>query len=248
MELNIKNFITTIKKSTINHMNDYCQFQFKDNKISWSLINQEQNIISRGNIENNIISGINEDLEINMSTPEINVIPYLQMFQNECVDVKYTKLRAQIASVLKLKDDDITATINLSEPVISRYFSKTANNLNVAFKTEIDASFKSSFDKIKKIAARTNKIYLISENGCFFIESGDRSIKYVNSVRVEIQNAEKASQSFVSQYIYKNVQALFSVLSDDTTYFLELLTNGKAYISYIYSDNKSEEYYIMPQL
>lgn len=245
MELNIKNFTVVMKKATVNHMNDYCQLTFENNKIKCSLINQEQNLISRLNIDDDIFDELDESLELNMSIPEVNIIPYLQLFDSETVDVEYTKMRNNIVSVLKLKEGDIQTKINLSEPVISRYFSKNPSSLKSAFKIEVDSVFKESFDKIKKIASRTNKIYFVSEKNRFYLESGDRSVPYINSVRVDM-NAD-CSSDFASQYQYKNVHSLLSVLSEEKDYYLELLTNGKANISYIYDEDKTEEYYILPQ-
>lgn len=245
MELDIKNFIVAMKKATVNHINDYCQLLFENDKVKCSLINQEQNLISKLNIDNDIFDDLDESLELNMSIPEVNIIPYLQLFESETVDVTYTKMRNNIVNVLNLKDGDIQTKINLSEPVISRYFSKNPSSLKSAFKIEIDSVFKDSFDKIKKIAVRTNKIYFVSENNKFYLESGDKSVPYINSVRVDM-NAE-CNDNFISQYQYKNVHSLLSILSNEKTYYLELLTNGKANISYIYDDEKTEEYYILPQ-
>jgi len=91
-------------------------------------------------------------------------------------------------------------------------------------------------------AGKGNPIF---EDVSFYLESGDRSVPYINSVRVDMNS--DCSSDFASQYQYKNVHSLLSVLSEEKDYYLELLTNGKANISYIYDEDKTEEYYILPQ-
>lgn len=245
MRLNIENLIDIIKKTTTNNLGDYTQLSFDNNRIKCSIINQEKNIITKLNIENNVIEDLDEDIELNFISPEVNLIPYLRIFENNIIDLKYTKLRTNIVGVFNLSDGKLKTRISLSEPIISRYFTKSPNNLNEIHSFDIDSAFLSAFDKLKKISAKTDKLYLSSKNKIFSIETGDKSIAYTNEVLIEICKCD--AEDFCGLYIFKNIQALISILSKDIKYKASLLSGGKdKHVLYIKSEDGSEEYFALP--
>lgn len=254
MYLNINNFIEIIRKTTVNYIGDYTQIVFDNttNKINCSIINQDKTIISKLNIDNNIIEGLDKTVEFNMVSPEINMIPYLQLFDEDIVELKYIETKSSIIGKIILKSNDLETNVNLSEPIITRYFSKNLKDISVKYSLAIDDKFISAFDKIKKIASRNNSLYFTCENNTFKLETGNKKEKYINSVSIDI-NKDLDLKDFTCKYIYKNIQGLFSILSSDTKYNLDILetfTNKKEsrYLLYLYDLDKSEEYYALPQV
>lgn len=247
MRLNIENLINVIKKTTTNNIGDYSQLCIENNKITCSIINQEKTIITKLNIKNNIIEDLDEDIELNFISPEINLIPYLKIFENDVINLKYTKLRTNIVGVFNLSDGKLKTKISLAEPIINRYFSKSAEGLKEVYSFKIDDDFISAFDKIKKISAKTDKIYFISKDGTFSIETGDKSTPYTNEVSIEVYN--NLDNDFMGQYSFKNLQSLLSILSSDIDYNVYILANpkGKCILN-IKSKNNEEEYFIFPVL
>lgn len=249
MKINIAEFIKIIKKLTVNYTNDYCQFVISQNSIKGSILNDSGNVISKINIKNDLIDIVENEVEFNIFNSETTIIPYLQLFESETVDLKIEILRHNLVKNLILNDkiSKVKTKLNLCEPLVKRYFAKEglSNQLSFACDFILTENFIDCYNKIKKIAQKNDKIYIVSEQNQLFLESGDRSTPHINSAKIEIDN--KANEDFVLCFIFQNFSALLSILEfTNKTYSLKIMCKKEKDmgILYISDEDKTEEFYI----
>lgn len=250
MKINIDNFIELIKKATINYSIDYCQLTVSKEKINCSIKNNLSSIIVKLDVKNNVFSDVTEDFILNIIDAGQTIVPYLQLFDKKKeVEVKYTFIRDNHIKNFDLKQDKLKSRLNFAEPIITRLFSGTLNigDAKEIFSITIDEDFIDNYEKLKKIAVRTGKIYFSVKDKILSFIAGDTSLSHLNSFSVEIE--EKNFEDIEICFDFKYYMNVISILNLDENLFdivllVKTKNNSPFGILDIVSKDKSEEYFI----
>ena len=255
MKINVKKFSEVLKKATLFYLCDFTQLVLSKDKINCGITNQNKTFIIKLNLDNDIFIDFDKDkIELNIIDPGQTIIPYIQLFDKEIVDSKYTILRDDIIQNIKLSDKETKTSmkLNFAEPMITRiYKSSIKDDTQYLYEQDIDENFIDIYEKIKKISSRTNKIYFQVEKNKIYIEAGDKSVEFTNSVKIELNDVKgddtniffdfKTFASALSVLDYGNKKYKFKLAVKNKKIGNEIKAVG---IFYILSDDKSEEYFI----
>ena len=85
MKINIANLETVLRKSTVNFGIETLQLRFS-NKIECDMRSNDGNTISILGVENNVFD-TDEEIVFNFSDVSQNVMPFLQLFDNDEIEV-----------------------------------------------------------------------------------------------------------------------------------------------------------------
>jgi len=185
MKINIENFKKVLKKATINNIISTVQLKFGGGKITSSMISSNTNAISILNIDNNVLD-TNDEVDFNFLEPVQEVTPYLNIFDNNEVDIKLLKNK------IVLNDDNQQSRINFCSPLIVTLFGKTdvKQDANWFFEADIDEDFIRAYDKIKKIGAKFGRVYFNISDGKFIIETADKTNEFSNGLKIILRDAK----------------------------------------------------------
>ena len=239
MKINIEEFKTVLKKATINNIIKTVQLKFSDGKIKSSMISDDNSSISILNIDNNVLNTTDE-VDFNFSEPAQEVIPYLNIFDNNEVEIKLYKNK------ILLKDTNQQTNINFCSPMITTLFGKTdvKKDANWFFETEIDEDFIKAFNKIKKIGPKFRRVYFEIKNEKFIIETTDKTNEFSNGLKFYLADAKKIKNICLC-FTYNDIASVMSVINDDFEKFKIKFTYNEVQelgLLYIYSLNNFEKY------
>jgi len=239
MKINIEEFKTVLKKATINNIIKTVQLKFIDGKITSSMISNDNSSISILNVDNNVLNTTDE-LDFNFSEPAQEVIPYLNIFDNNEVEIKLYKNK------IVLKDINQQTNISFCSPMIITLFGKTdvKKDANWFFETKIDKDFINAFNKIKKIGPKFGRVYFEINNGKFIIETTDKTNEFSNGLKFELANAKKINDICLC-FNYNDITSVMNVINNEDNKFKIKFTYNEEQelgLLYIYSINKFEKY------
>lgn len=256
MKINIVKLQDIIKKSTINYINNFCQLNIDKQSIKCSLNTTEKTALSILNVKNDIILDMKDDEEWiwNWAEPNTEVIPYMQLFDNEIIDFEFKNNNSSHGDVcLYLKDKQLKTKINFSQPIYSNIYQNKNTSEHPYFTSVlIDDSFLLKYNKVKKIANRTEKLYFSIDNDVLFVESGDKTNKFSNSVKIELDEITNKQpehpSSFSLAFNCRNFMSLMSVIDVDIldyTLSFSFSASKKLGALKLESSDKSEKFFLM---
>lgn len=239
MKINIEEFKSVLKKATINNIISTVQLKFGDGKIKSSMISSDNNAISILNIDNNVLD-TNDEVDFNFLEPSQEVIPYLNIFDNNEIDIKIQKNK------IILKDTNQQSKINFCSPIIVTLFGKTDVKKDAYwfFETDIGEDFIKAYDKIKKIGSKFGRVYFEITNNKFVIETADKTNEFSNGLRI-ILNDAKDIDNISLCFTYVDLTNIMKVITEsDKEFKIKFTYNEKQELGllYIYSIDQSEKY------
>lgn len=236
MKINIEEFKEVLKKSTINNIIKTVQLKFGDGKISSQMISDDNSAISILDIDNNVLS-TSDEVDFNFSEPAQEVIPYLNIFDNNEVEIKIQKNK------IVLKDTNQQTNISFCSPIIVTLFGKTdvKKDADWFFETEIDENFVSAFNKIKKIGPKFGRVYFEINNGKFIIETTDKTNDFSNGLKFDLANA-KGINDIILCFTYNDIASVMNVIGEDFKIKFTYNEEQELGLLYIYSLDNSEKY------
>jgi len=239
MKINIKEFITVLKKATINNIIKTVQLKFSDGKITSSMISNDNGSISILNIDNNVLN-TNDEVDFNFSEPAQEVKPYLDIFDNDEVEIKLYKNK------ILLRDINQQTNINFCSPMIITLFGKqdVKQDANWFFETKINEDFIKAFNKIKKIGPKFGRVYFEIDNGKFIIETTDKTNEFSNGLKFTLADAKKIDNICLC-FTYNDIASVMNVINDEFEKFKIKFTYNEEQelgLLYIYSLDGSEKY------
>jgi hypothetical protein len=240
VRINIENFKELIKKSTVNFSIETLQLKFGGGKIKSNMISSDGNTISIINVDNNVID-TNDEIDFNFSDPSQSVIPYLNLFDNETVNVRLYENR------ITLVDGQQRSNIGFCSPLIINLLGTNSiqENIDWFFNMEIDENFKNIFKKIRKIGARFGKVYFDVKDGKIYIETSDKTNQYSNGLKFELSNCEK--DDLTLSFDYKNMVNLINVIGERNNFTLNLTYKEEQELGMLYTklNDNSEKYCLL---
>lgn len=243
MKINIKNLTDFIKKSTLNHTIDSIQITFNEKTAIAKMVTPARNAVTILNVENNILWDIpKKDVVVfNFSEPNTNLIPFLNLIEDEFVDVKVSDNK------ITLKQGNLKSNIHFCSSIAVSTFDADGpkQNLEYFYTFELSDDFVKDFQKIKKIGNRFGKVYFTVEDNKFYIETGDKTSSAENNLRFEL--ADVKCDDLTLLFDYKNVVNLFSVIDSNSEYKISFsyVKEQKLGMLFLERNDSSEKYYLM---
>lgn len=206
MRINISNFKDVVTKATLNFSIETLQLRFSD-RIRSDSINGNGTSISILNIENNVLD-TNEELKFNFGDPSNNLIPFIDLFDNEEVELSLTDL------FMKFKDGEQMTKVGFcSETAVKRLGTEDVKEVEWFYTMPIDQNLIDQFDKIKRIGSRFGKVYFSIDNNRLFLETTDKTNRYSNGVKFKLADIEIQDLSLA--YVYNDVVNFFHCIQMD---------------------------------
>jgi len=227
-----------LKKATINFSINNVNVKFENGKIKSRMISSNDGSIAILNIDNNVVD-TNDEIEFNFSEPSNNVVPFLNLFDSEEVNTEIYENR------IVLKDGRQKTTLNFCSPTIVSQFGSEAIRSDVEWfhEQEVDDNFMVSFNKIKKIGTRFQKIYFEVKENELFIETSDKLNEFSNGLRFSL--GELKHDNLTLSFDYKDVVNIMTVINDNYENFTIKLAYREEQdlgIMFIKSIDDSEQY------
>ena len=239
MKINIDNFKEVLKKATINNIISTVQLKFIGGKITSSMISNDNNAISILNIDNDVLD-TNDEVDFNFLEPAQEVTPYLNIFDNNEVNIKIQKNK------IVLNDKNQQSRINFCSPIIVTLFGKTdvKKDAHWFFETDIDEEFIKAYNKIKKIGSKFGRVYFDISNGKFIIETADKTNEFSNGLKIVLSDAKDVKDRNLC-FLYTDLTSIMKVITESNKDFkIKFTYNEKQELGllYVYSKDDSEKY------
>jgi hypothetical protein len=237
LKLNVENFKEIIKRGTLNYIIESIGIKVSPERVKTNMISSDRNVVLFINKPNDIIEGITDEVALNFTEPNNKVKPYLDVLDENLVPLTISDSRIRINKEL---------TINFDDESVINVFGKDNPKSEFEFFHEfsIDESFMVSFDKIKKIGRKFEKIYFTIEDKKLYIETTDKTNAYSNGVKLFICNVEYENMSLC--FKYKNFIGLMKLIStDDFSIKFSYTKASKLGLIAIFNKDESERYFLM---
>jgi len=238
MKVNVTNFKKALQKATLNFSMDSVQLNVDKERVKSNMISGQRDAIVFLDIENDIFS-IVENVELNFTDPSQQLVPFLNLIDEEEVDVVFNTEK------MVLKSGKQKSNIHFCSPTVVSIFTSKPQEVSNFLEMDIDESFKTVFSKIKKIGSRFDDIYFNLQDGIFSIESTDKSNMFSNGLKFDlIEDVDYIDLTMC--FSYKNVVNLMAILNGE---------NFKMKFAYkkeqemgmltVEDESKSERYYLL---
>jgi hypothetical protein len=181
---------------------------------------------------------------LNFSEPSISVMPYLALIEgDEEADIRIFDEKIAITS------GNQKSNIFFCSPNVVTVFSATAPRESVKYFVSFDlnSSFISDFNKIKKIGMRFGKIYFTVINKIFSMETTDKQNPYSNTLKFDLLQDIKEDDLNLC-FDYRNFVNLMSVIEDDFDNFrtnFAFVRQQELGMVFVEKKDGTEKYYLM---
>jgi hypothetical protein len=183
-----------------------------------------------------------DEVEFNILDPITSIRPILELINDDEIDVIVSDEK------ITFKKDKFRSSIFFCDPHMVNEIRRKMKDIDVNHSSKIDEEFIGSINKIIKtcIKLRFKSIYIGVEEGMLFIETTDRTNKFANKLRYELQKS--ASSDFVMCFSNSVITNLVKVMSDEYEKFnidLSYLENEEVGRLVSYKDDGTESYYLL---
>jgi hypothetical protein len=239
MILNVDKFKRLVQKATVNFSIESLQLNLDEVGVKSNMISSASDVVAILRVANDVLPEVKGELQFNFNDPVQDLMPYLNLIDGETV----IKVSEEKISLLTGKQ---SSNVFFCAPQIVSVFShnEPKANFSVFHKTAVDQDFEKSFDKIKKIGGRFNKVYFGVEKGHFYIETSDKTNSFSNSFRVNLDQIKYNDMSMC--FDYKNIVNLMSVIAGEE-FSMEFFYVKEHKLGMLKASNEdnSESYYLM---
>jgi hypothetical protein len=242
MILNVQEFKTVLSKATVNYSIESVQLNVDKDKIESKMIAATSDIIAILNIKNDVFPEIRGPQDLNFNDPAQELLPYLNLIDdsNEKTSTKITEEKMAIHTGRQ------TSSIFFCAPQIVSTFGHAAPKtaFPVFHSLTLNGEFFAIFNKIKKIGSRFGKIYFGVDKGNFYIETADKTNKFSNGFRVDLDDIKYQDMSMC--FDYRNMVNLMSVVEgEDFTIEYFYVADKNLGMLRVFNKDNSENYYAM---
>jgi hypothetical protein len=243
MQVNISNFKDLLKKCTLNYMIQSVQLNFENNKVKSKMVDPSQNAVLIINRDNDIIPELN-DVIFNFIEPRLNVTSYLELFDNEQVEIgindnKLSLIQGKQNADIYFCSDNFVSTFGGNDTIDIDYF----------YTMEIDPVMVNMLNKIKKIGGKFGKVYFSVDKNKFYMEAVDKSNRFSNGMKFELDKVEISDLECF--YDFKFFNAILTVINEDIEDFkinFAYIPDREAGMILFEKNDKSEKYYLMSRI
>lgn len=214
MKIKINALKDVMRKATLNYIIPSFQLKFKNKKMISNMVSSSMDAVVMLTLNNDVIDILpSEELDFNFSEPNSNVKPYLDLVDEDMADIIISEDNIKITTDKKQKlvfhfaSPDFVSSYNGDQPPIDKWF----------FDQKLDDDLMVKFNKIKKIAGKFGKIYLICEDKKLYLEATDRQNKFANSMKYELGPVNE--KDFELCFNFNNINALLTLIKNNYTDF-----------------------------
>jgi hypothetical protein len=204
------------------------------------------NCISILNVENDILDVNTEEFIFNFSDVAQNVIPFIQLFDEEEVEIELTEGARGLGYMVLIQGNQRTRISHCFPNIPKRLGTKDVKqDVDWFFNFDIDEEFMSKFEKIKKIGARFGNVYLDVHENEVFLETADKNNTYSNGLKFKLDDIEKDDLTLC--FSYKDMVNLFNVLDIDKKFNAKFTydVHNELGMIYVFSEDNSEKYCLL---
>jgi hypothetical protein len=235
-----------LKKATLNYCINNVQIKLTKDKVVSKMISSASDVITILNMNNEIIPSMKatDNLVLNFDEPNANIVPYLNLIDdNE-------------ETTINIKDEKITlvqgklkSNIFFCSPQVVNVFEADAPRADIEYFHEMsfDDDFIKDFGQIKKIGSKFNKVYFGVADKMLYIETSDKQNRFSNGLRIDLCEVDDY-QDMSMCFDFKNVVNLMSVLNGASSEFMcrfAYVAEQELGMLSIVNDDGSEKYYLM---
>ena len=243
MEINVNNLQNVIKKATLNYVIPSVNINVTDTKVVSKMRSVGNSVVVCLNLDNDVVEGLPDSLEMNFSEPNMNVKPYLNLIDNDVVNLNVTD------AGITLKDGRHKTDLFYCMPSTVTTFTGDTPNSESFLSIDLTEDIKNYFDKIRKISGKFEVVYFTVKDKKFIVETTDRSNRFVNGISFELANVDFKDPDICIDY--KNFNALLQVIDDNFTNFRASFTwieeQEIGMVSFERNDDK-ERYYLLQKM
>lgn len=207
--LNVKEMKEILHKGTFNYSIDQIKIRFTKDVAKSSVMGT--NIISLVNKENDILTNLSDqdEVEFNIMDPMTNIRPILELVKDDSINIEVSDEK------IALKKGRFRSNIHFCDPHIIQEMNRKPKDININHTMQLNDENMESVDKIIKtcIKLRFKKIYFGVEKGILFIETTDRTNKFSNKLKYELEKS--GSSDFVMCFDNKLISNLVKVMGSD---------------------------------
>ena len=247
-KMNMWNFKKVLKKTSINYLIPGVNLEFNGDKIISSSISKDNNTIAFLKLPNSVLSGTDEQFEFNFSDISNNLKPYVDLINDETVNVKIEDSKISLKDSQKKKFNIFFCTKDFTS-----HFSgeDPTDKIDFFYDNKISEELVEKLNEIKKVALRFGKIYFVVEDGKLFLESTDKTNSFCNSVRVEVDKIKDKDMNVSICFDFKNLSYVLSTIDDNIENFrlkCAYIEQSEAGMILFENTDKSEKYFITSKI
>ena len=214
--LNVKNFEKLLKKVTVDNVLPYCQLNFKDSRISTSMIAKSRDVVIQHNLINNIIGGLsaNDELSLPFDDPQLRIIPQLKALTS--VDIEEAEIELSDERIKILAGQWGGGIINFCDEdgLANAIMRKAPRELPYFHSIIVTPEMHFGFNPIKVIAPRYGKIYFTVESGQLFLETSDKTNTLSDGYKLPLANGLSQKDVTIC-FAFNNFAAVMNVMAAD---------------------------------
>ncbi len=208
------------------------------------MIDSTQNAVILLNVENNVVPGL-KDVDFNFMDPNVNVKSYLDLFDSEEVDLSLSD------SKMTLKQNNQNADLYFCVEDFVSVFGGDDSGIKTDYfyQTTIDDTMTGMLNKVRKIGGKFGKVYFSVEKGKFYMEAVDKSNRFSNGLKFELDRLKV--DELETYYDFKYFNAILMVISDNITDFTMKFAykeDQEAGMILFENSTGSEKYYLMSKI
>lgn len=199
------------------------------------MISEDSSAVLMLNVDNDIITQA-DYIDLYFSNVSKNIKPYVDLFSSEEVDLEVKE------NFVKLKDEEQVSKLHFCSPGTVRSFDgERPSDELFSFEKDLVDIFP-LFQKIKKVANRFNKLYILGEDGKLSFEATDKQIPTSNSVKIDIGNSEK---DIDVKFNFKYINSLLSMIEpEDYKFKFGFIEEREVGVILFENTDQSESYFI----
>jgi len=244
MKINLVNLENVLKKATLNFSIETLQLRLSDS-LQADMRSNDGNSIALLNVANDILD-TDEEIAFNFADVSQNVMPFIQLFDNEEIDLDLYEGSAGAGHMI-LIDGRQKSRISFCFPTVPKRLGTddVKQDVDWFFEFEVDEEFMSKFEKIKKIGARFGKVYLEIKDNQIFLETADKSNQHSNGLKFHLEDLEKEDLSLC--FSYKDMVNLMNVLDIEKGFKAKFTydVDNELGMIYVYANDNSEKYCLL---
>jgi len=242
MNINTAELKSILKKATLNYVIDSVQLNFTKDFISSKMISSSSDAISILNVTKTVLPTMakKDTLTFNFLETNITLISYLGLIDDE----RETEIKIHDEKITLIQDKQ-KSNIFFCSPQVVNIFEADAPRTDIEYFTEINVNdiFLESFNKIKKIGSKFNKIYFGVDSGNLYIETSDKQNRFSNGLRIDLAEVEFDDMSIC--FDFKNIVNTIGILGDDFKINIAYVKDQNLGMLFIGNTDKNEKYYLM---
>ncbi len=177
-------------KATLNYSIDYLQLHFIDGRVKSAMVSDQRSIITIIDIKNDDILGVTpqDDITFNFAQPAIQLLPYLEVIDEEEAEMKIVD-DPDKPHIDLISKDFISSVHFITESTLkNNVLHKTSKeDFDYFHKLEVTVDPLSvRFEGIKKIGTRFGKVYINVKDKKLWLETTDKMNAFSNPAKTEL--------------------------------------------------------------